>query len=746
MFQGFYGQGIASRPHQALARALFTHDTEKSHAELLKLQLLVTPHMDAQLFESAIVNRNENVETVAQAMATAASLEQRGRIRQWCASTIADDHQKLSDLMTALIHGRTDDTVATTTTTTVPSTPMIAAAAPAPLPKLRESLAGLLNDFLSMSEDDDDSQQLPETPMTTEPEEEPEEEEASVPPPVSVANDWLPVPMPPNDTTHQYFYTLYFRVTGARALAQCLARQVKTNQIKERVVLRKLQRFIDAHWLACEWVKQRGAAALTREALVRLYGGGCGPAGAYAPDAALVKTTREAHVMRERPLQVLERVFPRAHWRPENVPVELLQRLGTTPRLLQPQMEEGEVTMYGWAPFADISHTTHSLYYGVVHVLNQCLRTLLSKKGAAELPPHVSYALWIYYVSWTELFVHCQQRIDDAYLRLPLGSYVSRDGSHVYGDGASPWALWGTCDARTFCAGDLPDYYAMLVTIPLCGDQHTPPFFLGKLYQKALPFAGMRRHIIKLAVKCILDHPPFWKLFSKLMWVMLANLYPGDLAGPYDRLGMRSLLRIHELCNNRDMLMGILLAQQPGMKDLLVRIQESPDPFLMQVARAGKPPSGGSNGGPLIVATMFRLHILYMGSFNPVYVKRARALIDWDYHKRDAVRLANIIRQHGLWAQDAFAQVRIDLGKTVKSPHSHVHRIRKHSVPVTLRERMDEAVEKVIFRNRYDFSKDVEAIGAILALNSHHQEQEQQRLFLGTTKCGEAAKKRALPR
>jgi hypothetical protein len=131
---------------------------------------------------------------------------------------------------------------------------------------------------------------------------------------------------------------------------------------------------------------------------------------------------------------------------------------------------------------------------------------------------------------------------------------------------------------------------------------------------------------------------------------------------------------------------------------------------------------------------MFRLHILYMGSFNPVYVKQARALIDWDYHKGDAVRLANIIRQHGLWAQDAFAQVRVDLGKTVKSPHSHVHRIRKHSVAVTLRERMDEAIEKVIFRNRYDFIKDAEAIRYIL------QKKQSPELFLTNTKCGQKAK------
>lgn len=728
MFQGFYGQGTSARPHQALARAIFTHNVVQTHETLLLNGLLMTPHMDAELFEATIINHNENVETIAQAMAAAATTNERETIRQWVLSP--GDYRKLSEVLKMSIVAESMHFG------TAPSTPSVyqqQQQPPLQLPKLTASLAGLLTDFLSMTEESED----PATPAQQQQQHQEDEEEQEAPLPISTINAWVPQPMPPNDEAHQWFYTLYFRVTGAHALSRCLG-QVKVNQIKERVVLRKLQRFIDAHWLACEWVKQRGPSALTREAFERLYGRGCGPAGAYGPDVALIKTVREAHVMRERPLQVLERVFPRAYWRPENVPMELLEKLGPTPRLLQPQMEEGEVTTYGWAPFANISPTTHSLYYGVVHVLNQCLRTLRK-----PLASHVSYALWTYYVSWTDLFAHCTERMDDAYLRLPMGSYMSRDGTPVYGDKASPWTLWGTCDTRTFCAGDLPDYFAMLVTIPLRGDQHIPSYFLGKLYQKALPFAGMRRHIIKLAVKCILDHPSFWKLFSKLMWVMLANLYPGELAGPYDRLGMRSLLRIHELCNNKDMLIGTLLAQQPGMKDLLVRsqLQQSADPFLVEVTKAGKP-NGKSNGGPLIVATMFRLHILYMGSFNPVYVERAQKLIDWDYHKRDAVRLANIIRQHGLWAQDAFAQVRIDLGKTVKSPHSHVHRIRKHSVVVTLRERMDDAIEKVIFRNRYDFSKDAEALRSIL--QQPLSEEQQSNLFFNTTKSGEQAKKKDL--
>lgn len=65
----------------------------------------------------------------------------------------------------------------------------------------------------------------------------------------------------------------------------------------------------------------------------------------------------------------------------------------------------------------------------------------------------------------------------------------------------------------------------------------------------------------------------------------------------------------------------------------------------------------GANGGPLVLFTVFRLHILYMASFNPQYIEHARKCIDWDYFEQDVMRLSGIIRSQNLFPEDPFAQV-----------------------------------------------------------------------------------------
>lgn len=791
MYRGHFAKG-KSPAHQALAEAIFKVSFAHTHAALTRLHLIGEhSHLTPQLFEATITQRDENIEDMQRALEQAGSESERQVIADWTlgVSGTATTLSLLCEQMRASNVAASWGTPRTVPTS-VTGTPMRDSVIAEQMQPLDQTLRGLLDDFLSISlntedssvaddagededdeDDDDDEQQvafdigmemdnldLPQTPAPSATAAQQsggtsKKSKKSVPAHATLPGaDWFAgLEMPPcNSAAHEAFYTLYFRIAGARALAFRLG-HVKSNNLKDRVLLRKLQRFVAAHESCVKWATERANHVVSLEELERLYGQGCGPGNVYAPDRALIGVTRHEHVLRERPLQVLAREFPQAIWHPERVPHDLLKQMGPNPRVLQPQLAEGtgEVTFYGWAPFKGVSVDTHALYYGVVFVLNQCMRYLKLQRA-----PEVKYALWVYYVSWTELFAHClavkpQPRIDDAYLKLPRGSYMGRDGNPVYGEGASPWTLYGTCDTRTFCAGDLPDLYHVLVNIPLWGEQRTPPFFLGKLYQKVMPFAGQRRHIIKLAVKCTLDHPAFWKLFSKLAWVMLANLYPGDLAGPYDRLGMRSLLRIRELCENRDMLIGALMAQQPGMSKILSRpvVRETQDPFLAQVVQAAgtKSNSAGSNGGPLIVATMFRMHILYMGSFNRVYVDQARALIDWDYHKADAVRLAGIIRQHSLFAHDAFAQVRVELSKTVKSPHSHVHRIRRRSVAVMLREKMDDTLEKVILRNRQMFAKDASVLKSILKTPSASGLQGDVERFLKETKSGERAAADGVP-
>lgn len=734
MFRGHF-EGASSRPHQLLARAIFTPSLLESQQRFASLGLF---KLEPSLFVAAL-EAGENIETVIEKLANPDLAPQ---VREWLLNPASRPagSTSLGRFYESLQRNQGGFTA--------PSTPLIEEVKfveprpiLAPRPPLL-GLEGLLDDFLSLSS--------PRTPLS-ESASSLDASDASDDDGVDDANDdeplvprvedwWLPMAedMPPtNSAESEPFYTVYFRVMGARLLASRLG-PIKRNHIKERVLLKKIDRFIEAHTLLFHWVHQRGPLTLTQEHLVRLYRP-LGVANMYACDRPLIRVERTAHVLRERPLVILKRRWPALFWEPECVPLDQLAKLGTCPRIVQPN-DGGWV---GWAPFIEgVSLTTHRLYYGVVWVLNQCMRKL-RKAMTTETE---RYALWVYYVSWVDLFHYCLTtqtipRIDDAFLRLPPGSAQQpRTGHMSYGDTASPWALYGTCDTRTFCAGDLPDFFHVLVTLPLWGEQQTPPYFLGKLYQKALPFAGARRHIVKLAIKCILDHPVFWRVFSRLMWVMLANLYPGDLAGPYDALGMRSLLRIKELCENRDLLIGTLIAYQPGMGEIWIReeLKTSRDPFIQMLRpNANRPKTGvAANGGPLIVATMFRMHILYMGHFNPTYVEQARRLIDWDYHKAEAVRLSSLIRQRGLFAQDAFAQARAELSKTVKSPHSHVHRIRRHSIPMMVQEKMNDVLEKLILRNRQIYSKDAAVLQDIL---STPEQPQQVKRFFAETKLGEKA-------
>lgn len=774
MFRGHFQGGSVARPHQAFARAIFTPHWVQCQQELEALHLY---ELEAQPFMDALAI-GENPDHVISLIRSDpdAALDIIHWLRenaeaQLSLATARTQSQTLTYFYQCYKQAQRGES-GNFGGNVPPPAPPDEFVEPRPLltPRIPHlGLEGLLNDFLSLSGSSGDgrldsysdtgseySEGTPDCSLASsvtgydggEGEEE-DDGEALATKDVFDFTWWMPDELPPRGTCVA-FYTLYFRVMGARMLALRLG-NVKRNQIKERVLRRKLERFVSAHTLIFHWIHQRGPHTLVDvRDLEKLYRP-LGLATMYSCDRALIRVTRIPHILRQTPLQVLETRWPQLCWRPEHVPLDKLK--GAPLRLLQPS-DDGTNGWSGWAPLHDVGVETHRLYCGVVWVLNQCMRKL---RKAESLSPDLSYALWVYYVSWVDLFHHCLGvgRFDDTYLRLPQGSEASRFGKMNYEETACPWSLYGTCDTRTFCAGDLPNFFHVLVTLPLWGEQQIPPYFLGKLYQKALPFAGARRHIVKLAIKCILDHPPFWRVFSRLMWVMLANLYPGDLAGPYNTLGMRSLLRIKELCENRDMLIGTLLAHQPGMKEIWDRheIRTSKDPFLQKLAAAGIPnKSGGggrgnsggggsvaANGGPLIVATMFRMHILYMGGFNAVYVAQARQLIDWDYHKGEAVRLSSLIRQRGLYAQDAFAQARTELSKTVKSPHSHVHRIRRHSVPMMVQEKMDDLLEKSILKTRQIMIKEAE----IMASLTNQPDAVRVHRFLNETKLGAMAREGA---
>jgi hypothetical protein len=477
--------------------------------------------------------------------------------------------------------------------------------------------------------------------------------------------------------TYNWFWTIFYRVNGAHLLMPLT---------KDKVTLHKMTLFKNAHLKCVQYLDSLddpSDANIDEAYLIACYKS-LGSSH-FECDRSLVKVTRQEHVLRQTPLEIIRNAYPeKIYWTPEDF-AQAIRDGKIATETLSPWIDDE------WNPMAGSQGPevqTHTLYYGIVCTLKQireCLRTATAV---------CRDALWHYYCSFVDFFHHLSYKpLHDFYLLTPMDSHIGRDGvSLVNSEKATPWSLYGTCDTRAFTAHNLPDFYHVLASIPLAGEQKTPPYFLGKIYQKSLPFACQRRHLIKLVLLFVNQDAHFARIFCQLAWVMLANLYPGALyneEGPL--LKMRDLLRIRELTANKNVLMSVL----------------------------NTPVS--DNGGPLVVLTIFRMHILYMASFNEQYVEQARRCIEWDSYYKDVLKLRNIVCAFSLFPPDPFAQARKELGKTVKSPHSKVHRLRRRSVAVCLMDCFNETFEKTILKDKQNFNMDLvklstgEAGGAHLA-------------------------------
>lgn len=471
---------------------------------------------------------------------------------------------------------------------------------------------------------------------------------------------WTPKYMPPWDDPHySIFYTVFYRVNGAHFLYQHLTRGDPVHELK-------IRRFMTAHLNLVRHIDSLQDPANEHIAL-HLYE----PLGEAQYDGDPIRVEHTMHQMHDTPIQIIERAFPDLYWRPQ----QLLQLEDDD---LRDAYMDGE-----WAPFGPAPpYETHRMYYAVVYVLNQIREHLEDQ----QLDGAIRDALWRYYCSWVPLIECCVKhgRADDAFIMQPLGSRVSeRDGSFISSERMSPWQMHGFMDTRAFHAGDLPDFLPVLLDIPLWGETYTPSYLIGKLYQKSLPFACMRRHIIRCVMNILEKAPAFWSILSKLTWVMLANLYPGDMFCTEALHTMRHLCRIKELCDNRERLMTALQQRSEDSK----------------------------GGGPLVMYSIIRMHILFMAEHSKdLYVEQAQQCIDWNAFKQDVIKLANMIRTQSLYAEDAFGTARKLLSKTVKSPQARVHRMRKHSRGVFIADYFNEVFEKHFLKDKQNFARTLDVI------------------------------------
>jgi hypothetical protein len=398
---------------------------------------------------------------------------------------------------------------------------------------------------------------------------------------------------------------------------------------------------------------------LTRLVYVPMRGGGV--MNEYV-DFSIRKVTW--HKINQTPLELLRLRFPHLIWSVEEV-------LSSSNTLF---LDQSYLDDDSWAPIhpEKAPRKTHCIYYACIYIANQC-RTLKTDEKALQ------DALWYYYVSFLDFFSYValcenpQIEASDSYLLTPVGSYkgISKHEMH-YSDRLTPWEMYGShLDVRTKHAGDLPDIFHLINSIPLGGEQCVPPTKLGKIYQKTFPFACQRRHITPLIIESIQSDDAFWALCSHLFWCMFAGLYPGDSR---DALTMRDLMRAKQLTQTKESFIAMI------------------DPNTHH---------SSPNGGPLVIFTAFRLHIIYMASLNPLYVQCASASIDWDNFVQSTHESAQLIRESDLIPEDPLERARAHMIKLVKNSNGRVARIRRRTLAITLAEKTNDVLEKLIFKDYY---------------------------------------------
>ena len=454
---------------------------------------------------------------------------------------------------------------------------------------------------------------------------------------------------------HPWARTIWLRVNGSKLLCR--------NKKRDTLLQRKIEMFIDAH-LQC--VQQVDAGQLTDFTYKQL-----GPSYFISDRHFSIFALPRNVQVRADPLDEIKAAFPDQEWNPDILAHEIRTLRFT-------DLEYGILEPDGvneWVVIPNAQPHTHSIYLALMTILNNCMRHLLTMPDR-RVP--IAHSLWVYYVSFMELFYFCGGRMDDIYLLYPIGSQLERGGKVQSSESFSPWTIYGGAYAqRTFDAYDLPDLMGMIADIPLWGILHTPDFDLGKCYQKSLPFACQRRCLFTLVKRCVEHTSSFWPVFSKICWVMMADLYPGPIASTKQHLSMRDLLRIRELTDSREKMLSIFTA---GGKD---------------------------SGGPLIIFSTFRLHIIHLALHDSEYMKEASACIDWAHFEQDAATLAEIIRENRFFSDDVFAQARAHLSKTSsKSLQTHVFRMHRTSLSVNLSSEMSKCLKKYVLTNRLNRAAD----------------------------------------
>lgn len=241
--------------------------------------------------------------------------------------------------------------------------------------------------------------------------------------------------------------------------------------------------------------------------------------------------------------------------------------------------------------------------------------------------------------------------------------------------GDDPVLDWKTYphDNRCFTGWDLPDMFHIMMSIPFWGEQVELTFPIGKFIQKSLPFAGARRQLVNRTDVSLTKDESFSRLFSKLFYCMLLDMYPHFLSCGTRIFDLKRLTRMRQIAGDRKILKEALA------RDLVAKEKDK---------------------GCYMVFTAFRLWILLMCHEQRHFLDYTP--IDWNVFRQQTIEMANTIRNSDLFQQDCFADAREILSKVNKNAKTKVYRFRKSNTIDMILEKMTQTLEKEIYKRVED--------------------------------------------
>jgi len=362
-----------------------------------------------------------------------------------------------------------------------------------------------------------------------------------------------------------------------------------------------------------------------------------------------IRVEKKTHVLRETPLEIIEREFPDQTWRLENTPPDV-ERAREHYDPLYPVGREND----------------HQLYYVCLTIMAQCAETYESTKLDA---------LYFYYLAFVDLFFFCLGQPDpdmsDSFLvsRLDEGTLRILDVYYPH-------------DTRVFTCWDLPDLSHVLYHIPLAEEQLKPRTIIEKYIKKSLPFCCQRRTFVDTFTKTLHNKAPETVIIQKLVWCMLANAYP-DTKKVFD---MRRLLRVRQICTDIPMLEEAFSRERwrPENQDKAVQSAFKKETFR----------------GCEVIINAYRLWIYAMVYRNKYYQEYAGKYLSWDPFVKHTFSICELCQQTDIYGEDAFALVRSRLS-SMRLKNSQVQRYKKGDEITFVLRYLKEALEKDVFRRLY---------------------------------------------